>query len=144
MPFAPGTCLGPYEIPAIVGIGGTGEVYKAHDTRLARTVALKILPAQFAADPERRRPFEQEARAASALEHPHINVLDDIGCDCPVLKDGPAPPDLEPAIASTRPRLAYTWQVLNQNVWRLDLRMGGRHGTTGEVRTLATLDKDVL
>jgi Tol biopolymer transport system component len=75
------TCLGPYEIVSAAGAGGMGEVYKARDTRLGRTVALKVLPAEAAADPERRRRFEQEARAVSALNHPHICVLHDIGSD---------------------------------------------------------------
>jgi serine/threonine protein kinase len=59
----PGTRLGPYEIIAQIGAGGMGEVYRARDTRLGRDVAIKVLPAEFAADPERLRRFEQEARA---------------------------------------------------------------------------------
>jgi eukaryotic-like serine/threonine-protein kinase len=79
MSLAPGTRLGPYEILSAIGAGGMGEVYKARDTRLGRTVAIKVLPAGVASDPERRRRFEQEARAVSALNHPHICVLHDIG-----------------------------------------------------------------
>ena len=74
-----GSRLGPYEILAPLGAGGMGEVYRARDTRLGRDVAIKVLPAALAADPERRRRFEQEARAVSALNHPHICVLHDIG-----------------------------------------------------------------
>jgi len=74
-----GVRLGPYEIVAPLGAGGMGEVYKATDTRLGRTVAIKVLPEGAAADPERRSRFEQEARAVSALNHPHICVLHDIG-----------------------------------------------------------------
>jgi TolB-like protein/Flp pilus assembly protein TadD len=79
MGLAPGARLGPYEIVAAIGAGGMGEVYKARDTRLDRTVAIKVLLPGAAADPERRRRFEQEARAASALNHPHICVVHDIG-----------------------------------------------------------------
>ena len=63
----PGDHLGPYEIVACIGVGGMGEVYRAHDSRLGRDVAIKVLPSGFAADAERLRRFEQEARAASAL-----------------------------------------------------------------------------
>ena len=68
----PGTKLGPYEITEQLGAGGMGEVYLAQDTRLGRKVAIKVLPAEFASDPERLARFEQEARAAAALNHPHI------------------------------------------------------------------------
>jgi tetratricopeptide (TPR) repeat protein/TolB-like protein len=74
-----GTRLGPYEIVAPLGAGGMGEVFKARDTRLGRAIAIKVLPAGLAADPDRRRRFEQEARAVAALSHPHICVLHDIG-----------------------------------------------------------------
>src|SRR5512136_2819949 len=81
MTLSPGTRLGPYEITAPIGAGGMGEVYKARDTRLERTVAIKVLPAGLAADPEQRRRFEMEARAVSALNHEHICILYDIGSD---------------------------------------------------------------
>ncbi len=77
--ISPGTQLGPYEVQTLVGAGGMGEVYRARDGRLNRTVALKILPAQVAFDPGRRQRFEQEARAASALNHPNIVSVYDIG-----------------------------------------------------------------
>jgi eukaryotic-like serine/threonine-protein kinase len=77
--LSPGTQLGPYEVQSLLGAGGMGEVYRARDARLNRTVALKILPAQMAADPGRRQRFEQEARAASALNHPNIVSVYDIG-----------------------------------------------------------------
>src|SRR5688572_18535343 len=74
-----GTRLGPYEIVDSLGTGGMGEVYKARDTRLERTVAIKVLPPHFAADQQRRARFEIEARAISRLNHPHICMLHDIG-----------------------------------------------------------------
>jgi eukaryotic-like serine/threonine-protein kinase len=74
-----GTRLGPYEIQSPIGAGGMGEVYKARDTRLDRTVAVKVVPAAFATDFERRQRFEQEARAAAALNHPNILAVHDIG-----------------------------------------------------------------
>jgi predicted Ser/Thr protein kinase len=79
MPLSGGTRLGPYEIVSSIGAGGMGEVYKARDTRLGREVALKILPVDLAADPLRRRRFEQEARAVAALNHPNIVALYDVG-----------------------------------------------------------------
>src|SRR5690242_11160394 len=81
MVLAAGTKLGPYEIQCPLGAGGMGEVYRARDTRLERTVAIKVLPPEFSSDPERRKRFEQEARSISSLNHPHICVLYDIGHD---------------------------------------------------------------
>src|SRR3989449_6083632 len=77
----PGSQLGPYKIEAPIGAGGMGEVFRAHDTRLRRTVAIKVLPRERVADPERKRRFLQEARAASALNHPNIVTLHDIAND---------------------------------------------------------------
>ena len=79
MPLAPGTQLGPYEISAPLGAGGMGEVYRARDTRLERTVAIKILPEQVSKDLVRKQRFEREAKTISGLNHPHICVLHDIG-----------------------------------------------------------------
>ncbi len=79
MSLAAGTKLGPYEIVAPVGAGGMGEVYRARDTRLDRTVAIKVLPAHLAANADLRARLEREARAVSSLSHPHICVLHDIG-----------------------------------------------------------------
>src|ERR1700758_5090749 len=78
MPLAPGTQLGPYEISVPLG-AGMGEVYRARDTRWERTVSIKILPAQFSADPVRKQRFEREAKTISSLNHPHICVLYDVG-----------------------------------------------------------------
>ena len=79
MPLSPGATLGPYEIQAPLGAGGMGEVYKARDTRLDRTVAIKVLPEHVAADPDLKRRFEREAKTISSLNHPHICTLHDIG-----------------------------------------------------------------
>ena len=79
MSLAAGAKLGPYEIGAPIGAGGMGQVYKAVDSRLGRQVAIKVLPPEFSADPERLSRFEQEARAAAALNHPHIAAVYDIG-----------------------------------------------------------------
>lgn len=103
-----GSKLGPYEILARVGAGGMGEVFRAKDTRLGRDVAVKILPELFAADSDRLRRFEQEARSAAALNHPNILVVYDVGADAgvpyvvsellegqtlrQVLEGGPLPP----------------------------------------------------
>ncbi len=76
-----GISLGPYKILEKIGAGGMGEVFLAEDTRLNRKVAVKTLPEEFASDPERLARFEQEAKAAAALNHPHIAVVHDIGCD---------------------------------------------------------------
>ena len=79
MPLTAGTRLGPYEIVSLVGAGGMGEVYRARDPRLGRDVAIKVLPSSYSADPERLQRFEQEARAAAALNHPNILAVHDIG-----------------------------------------------------------------
>lgn len=79
MALAPGMHLGPYEIITPLGAGGMGEVYRARDTRLDRTVAVKILPAHFSKDPVRKQRFDREAKTISALNHPNICVLYDVG-----------------------------------------------------------------
>ena len=79
MPLRTGDKLGPYEILSAIGAGGMGEVYKARDTRLDRSVAVKVLPEHIAKREDLRARFEREARAVASLNHPHICVLHDIG-----------------------------------------------------------------
>jgi len=79
MQLTPGTKLGPYEVVSLIGSGGMGEVYRARDTRLDRTVAIKVLPTELSANPDFRRRLEREARTISSLNHPHICTLYDIG-----------------------------------------------------------------
>jgi eukaryotic-like serine/threonine-protein kinase len=84
MPISPGARLGPYEILSPLGAGGMGEVWRARDNRLGREVAIKVLPADAARDPDRVRRFEVEARSASALNHPAILTVHDFGVDAGV------------------------------------------------------------
>jgi len=79
MALTSGTKFGPYEIQSSLGAGGMGEVYRARDTRLDRTVAIKVLPDQFSQNPDLKQRFEREARAISSLNHPHICTLYDVG-----------------------------------------------------------------
>ncbi len=79
MSLSPGARLGPYEIVAPIGAGGMGEVYRAKDAKLGREIAVKVLPSATASDPNRRQRFEMEARSASALNHPNILTIYDIG-----------------------------------------------------------------
>jgi len=79
MTLSSGSRLGPYEILAPLGAGGMGEVYRARNSKLRREVAVKVLPASFSDDTDRLRRFEQEARAVSALNHPNIVTIYDVG-----------------------------------------------------------------
>src|SRR5450755_3775772 len=79
MSLTPGKSLGPYEIQSALGAGGMGEVYRARDTRLDRTVAIKILPDHLSSNPDLKQRFEREARAISSLNHPRICTLYDVG-----------------------------------------------------------------
>src|SRR5437899_3271277 len=86
MKLSSGARLGPYEIVAPIGAGGMGEVYRARDTRLDRTVAVKILPSEFANDSRLRARFEREAKTISSLNHPHVCALYDVGPDYLVME----------------------------------------------------------
>src|ERR1044071_2353537 len=79
MSLSAGSRLGPYEVLEPIGAGGMGEVYKARDTRLERTVAIKVVPEHLSKDPEVRQRFEREAKTISSLSHPHICALYDVG-----------------------------------------------------------------
>jgi len=78
MPCSLGTSLGPYKIETPLGAGGMGEVYQARDTRLDRTVAIKVFPEHVAADPDLKQRFEREAKAVTALSHPHVCPVFDV------------------------------------------------------------------
>ena len=108
MTLAPGSRLGPYEILGALGAGGMGEVYRARDTRLGRNVAIKVLPTEFAFDPERLRRFEQEARAASALNHPNIVVVFDVGSAKVSLRGAEGPEAIPPPTPRPLGSLAVT------------------------------------
>ncbi len=79
MSLTSGTKLGPYEILSPLGVGGMGEVYRARDTRLDRSVAVKILPSHLSEDAEAKQRFDREARTISSLNHPNICTLHDVG-----------------------------------------------------------------
>src|SRR6266571_1796670 len=79
MAIVSGTRLGPYEILSALGAGGMGEVYRARDTRLDRTIAIKVLSEHLSGNPQLRERFEREAKAISSLSHPHICQLYDVG-----------------------------------------------------------------
>ena len=100
MALSAGTRLGPYEVLSLVGAGGMGEVYKARDTRLNRPVAIKLLSPDVAQRPDRRARFETEARAISALSHPHVCSLFDVG-----EQDG---------------RRSSSWSIWKARRWKID------------------------
>ena len=113
MTLATGSRLGPYEVIAAIGAGGMGEVYRARDSRLGRDVAIKILPPQFAAQPDRLRRFEEEARAIAGLNHQHICQIYDVGPGYLVLEyiegaspRGPLAPDGQSFVINSVPEEA--------------------------------------
>ena len=119
MPIPPGTRLGAYEITSAIGAGGMGEVYRARDTRLLRDVAIKVLPTAVAADPDRLRRFEHEARATAALNHPNILAVHDVGRDGEVafvveeLLDGETLREALSATLPSRKVIDYATQIAN-------------------------------
>src|SRR6516225_7551135 len=118
MSVATGSHLGPYEIQSLIGAGGMGEVYRAHDARLDRTVAIKVLPVSYSTDRDRLQRFAQEARSAAALNHPNILSIFDIG-DSPgapyvvseLLEGETLREVLKRGRVSTRKGIAYALQV---------------------------------
>ena len=121
MSLVPGARLGPYEIVALLGAGGMGEVYHARDSRLDRSVAVKVLSRHLTESPERRARFEREAKAVSSLNHPHIYTLHDVGRqdgtdyihrDLKPGSPGPAGAGKRPRWASPR-RLVDEWTALS-------------------------------
>jgi Tol biopolymer transport system component len=115
---APGTRLGPYEVVAALGSGGSGRVYRAVDTRLGREVAVKVLDAASARDPVRRRRFEREARLAAAVSHPHVLAVYDVGewagrpyVVCELLLGETLRARLRPAALGARQAAAYAVQI---------------------------------
>jgi len=115
MTLAAGSRLGPYEVVGLLGAGGMGEVYRARDTRLGRDVAIKVLAPHLSATLESRARFEREARAISALNHPHICTLYDVGYERPVpapLAPGPQPSSQGPRSASPGPDEPFHFLVM--------------------------------
>jgi len=142
MSLSPGTKLGPYEIVAPLGAGGMGEVYRAHDSRLNRDVAIKVLPAAFADNPDRMARFQREAQALAALNHPHIAAIYGIEQSAIVMElvegknlSGPVP--VEEAIAIAR-QIADALDAAHQrNIIHRDLKPANiRITPAGSVKVL--------
>ena len=121
MSIAHGTRLGNFDVIALIGTGGMGEVYKARDTRLDRIVAIKVLPAHLADKPELRERFEREARTIASLNHSHICTLYDIG-----RQDGTDFLRLAPEIGIVTKTTSYPLEQANQAL--ADLRAGQFEG----------------
>jgi serine/threonine protein kinase len=119
MTLAAGTRLGSYEVSTLLGAGGMGEVYRARDPRLGRDVAIKVLPAAFAADPDRLRRFEQEARAAATISHPNVLVVYDVGVFHP-----PAPSEASGFGNDARPSSYLVSELLDGETLAARLRRG--------------------
>jgi eukaryotic-like serine/threonine-protein kinase len=114
MALASGGRLGSYEVVSAIGSGGMGEVYRARDTKLHRDVALKILPEEFAADPERGARFEREARTLASLNHAHITQIygvEDSGTTHALVRELVEGPTLADRIAPLDEALSIAWQI---------------------------------
>jgi serine/threonine protein kinase len=123
MSLTPGTRLGGYEVVSALGAGGMGEVYRATDTRLKRQVAIKILPASFADDPERLARFQREAELLAAMNHPHIATvygLEDGGGTKALVMELVEGEDLAQRIARGRVPVAEALAIARQTADALD------------------------
>ena len=145
MALAPGTRLGPYAISASIGAGGMGEVYKATDIRLDRTVAIKVLPEHVASDPDLKQRFEREAKTLAALSHPHICPVFDVGSQNGVaflvmeLVDGQplsGPLPLERALLFARQILSALAAAHDKGITHRDLKPGNILVTAQGVKLL--------
>jgi eukaryotic-like serine/threonine-protein kinase len=122
MRLAPGTRIGRYEIRSLLGVGGIGEVYLAHDTTLHRAVAIKLLPGHLASDTDRLQRLEQEAYAASSLNHPNILTIHEVGTHdgthfiATEFVDGES---LRHRLAHGRLELREVLDIGAQNIWSL-------------------------
>jgi serine/threonine protein kinase len=123
MALSAGIKLGPYEIQSLIGAGGMGEVYRAHDARLDRTVAIKVLPISYSADRDRLQRFAQEARSAAALNHPNILSIFDIG------DTRGAPYVVSELLEGDSPRLTETWPAIAPKSHRLCIAGRARIGS---------------
>ena len=128
--LSPGARLGPYEIVAPIGAGSMGEVYRAHDRRLNRDVAVKVLPASLATDADRLRRFAQEARAAAALNHPNVVAVFDVNVEGEVpfvvseLLDGETLAAASSTASGSRNAPPPSWPGRSPSVWPRRMRRG--------------------
>ena len=146
MALAPGTRLGPYLISNLLGAGGMGEVYRASDPRLTRDVAIKVLPTALASDAERLRRFEQEARAAAALNHPNILAVHDVGVFNPGDPSGTSRPTQADASSSYIVSELLEGETLEERLRRgpLAVRKAIEHGAQLAAGLAAAHEKGIV